>query len=79
MNYAASLAVVVILTFFFPLAVKVGLWYDVPRSLVNTTLGTLVMFVTATLVIRSQVGRHRRAAEQLDLARAQVGAITDCP
>ena len=74
MNYAASLAVVVVLTFFFPLAVRVGLYYDVPRSLVSTTLGAVITFVAATLLIRWQVGHSRRMAEQLELGRAQVGA-----
>ena len=74
MNYAASLAVVVVLTFFFPLAVRVGLYYDVPRSLVLIALGAALTFVATTLIIRWQVGRHRSTAELLELARAQVGA-----
>ncbi len=79
MNYAASLAVVVVLTFFFPLAVRVGLYYDVPRSLVLIALSAVLTFVAATLVIRWQVGRHRDAAALLELARAQVGADPQNP
>ena len=79
MNYAASLAVVVVLTFFFPLAVRVGLYYDVPRSLVIIALSAVLTFVAATLVIRWQVGRHRDAAALLELARAQVGADPQNP
>jgi len=78
-NYAASLAVVVVLTFFFPLAVRVGLYYDVPRSLVLIALSAVLTFVAATLVIRWQVGRHRDAAALLELARAQVGADPQNP
>jgi hypothetical protein len=79
MNYAASLAVVVILTFSFPLAVRVGQYYDVPRSLIGITLGTLLTFAATTLIIRWQVSTHRRAAAQLDLVRAQVGADPQNP
>lgn len=79
MNYAASLAVVVVLTFFFPLAVRVGLYYDVPRSLVAITLGAILTFAAATLFIRWQVGRHRDTAARLDVARAQVGADPQNP
>jgi len=79
LNYAASLAVVVVLTFFFPLAVRVGLYYDVPRSLVLIALSAVLTFVAATLVIRWQVGRHRDAAALLELARAQVGADPQNP
>ena len=79
MNYAASLAVVAVLTFFFPLAVRIGLYYDVPRSLVSTTLGAVLTFVAATLMIRWQVGHSRRDTEQLELGRAQVGADPQNP
>lgn len=79
MNYAATLAVVVVLTFFFPLAVRVGLYYDVPRSWVLTVLGAVLTFVATTLVIRWQVGRHRTTADLLELARAQVGADPQNP
>ena len=79
MNYAASLAVVAVLTFFFPLAVRIGLYYDVPRSLVSTTLGAVLTFVAATLLIRWQVGHSRLATEQLELGRAQVVADPQNP
>ncbi|WP_424951912.1 hypothetical protein [Deinococcus sp.] len=79
MNYAASLAVVAVLTFFFPLAVRVGLYYDVPRSWVVTVLGAVLTFVAATLLIRWQVGRYRTTADLLELARAQVGADPQNP
>lgn len=74
MNYAASLAVVVVLTFFFPLAVRVGSAFDVPRSLVLTALGACLTFLATTLFIRWQVGRHRQTASQLEQIRAQVNA-----
>lgn len=74
MNYAASLAVVVVLTFFFPLAVRIGLYYDVPRSLVLIALGAALTFAATTLIIRWQVARHRDTSALLELARSQVGA-----
>ena len=79
MNYAASLAVVAMLTFFFPLAVRIGLYYDLPRSLVSITLGAVITFVAATLLIRWQVGHSRLATEQLELGRAQVVADPQNP
>ena len=72
MNYAASLAVVVVLTFFFPLAVRIGLYYDVSRSSVVATLLAVLIFVAATLFIRWQVARTRAASATLELARSQV-------
>jgi hypothetical protein len=72
MNYAASLALVAVLTFFFPIAVRIGTFYDIPRTLLNITLLAVITFASATLLIRWQVGRYRDAAELLDLARAQV-------
>ena len=71
-NYAASLAVVVVLAFFFPLAVRLGSLYGVPRSLSASTLATLLTFVAATALIRFQVTRHRRSISRLDVARAQI-------
>ena len=79
MNYAASLAVVVVLTFFFPLAVRVGLYYDVSRSSVLITLLAILIFVAATVFIRWQVGRTRDASATLELARSQVKTDPDNP
>ncbi|GGQ96165.1 MULTISPECIES: hypothetical protein [Deinococcus] len=79
MNYAASLAVVVLLTFFFPLAVRVGMSYDVSRSSVVTTMLAILIFVAATVFIRWQVARTREASATLELARAQVNREPDNP
>ncbi|WP_425146942.1 hypothetical protein [Deinococcus sp.] len=79
MNYAASLAVVGVLTFFFPVAVRIGSYYDVSRSLVITTLMAALTFVAATLVIRWQVARYRSMSAILEQARTQVSADPDNP
>ena len=79
MNYAASLAVVVVLAFFFPLAVKFASVYGVPRSLSASTLAALLTFVATTALIRFQVTRHRRSTSRLDAARAQVALQPDSP
>lgn len=79
MNYAASLALVAVLTFFFPLAVRVGLYYDVPRSLVAITVAALLTFLAATAGIRWQVARYRHSTARLEAARAQVGADPQNP
>ncbi|WP_293915069.1 hypothetical protein [Deinococcus sp.] len=79
MNYAASLAVVALLAFFFPLVVRVGSQYGVPRSLSAATLLALVTFFMATSLIRFQVARFRRSTARLDAARAQVAAEPDSP
>ncbi|MFC4456074.1 hypothetical protein [Deinococcus sonorensis] len=72
MNYAASLAVVVILTFFFPLTVRIGVAYGLPRTLATVALAAVLTFVAATLLIRWQVARYRQAAESVEEARRQV-------
>lgn len=74
MNYAASLAVVVLLTFFFPLTMRIASLYGVPRALSAGVLGGLFIFAVATYLIRFQVMRFRRLSLRLDKARAQIAA-----
>ncbi|TSA87725.1 hypothetical protein FNU79_00190 [Deinococcus detaillensis] len=71
MNYAASLATVVILAFFFPLLVRLASGYGVSRSLSASTLAVVLTFVVATSLIRFQVTRFRVSTTKLDEARAQ--------
>ena len=79
MNYAASLAVVVVLAFFFPLAVRLASAYGVSRTLSAPTLAALLLFAAATYLIRFQVTRFRRSTTRLDAARAQVAQQPDSP
>jgi NhaP-type Na+/H+ or K+/H+ antiporter len=79
LNYAASLAVVALLAFFFPLVVRVGSQYGVPRSLSAATLLVLFTFFVTTSLIRFQVARHRRSTTRLEAARAQVASEPDSP
>ncbi|AWN21856.1 hypothetical protein DKM44_00240 [Deinococcus irradiatisoli] len=77
MNYAASLATVVVLAFFFPLLVRLASVYGVSRSLSASTLAVVLTFVTATYLIRFQVTRFRQSTTKLDAARAQVAQHPD--
>ncbi len=77
MNYAASLATVVVLAFFFPLLVRLASGYGVSRSLSASTLAVVLTFVTATYLIRFQVTRFRHSTTRLDAARAQVAQQPD--
>ncbi len=72
MNYAASLATVVVLAFFFPLLVRLASGFGVSRSISASTLAVVLTFVTATYLIRFQVTRFRQSTSRLDAARAQV-------
>lgn len=76
-NYAASLATIVVLAFFFPLMVRFASGYGVSRSLSASTLAVVLTFVTATYLIRFQVTRHRHSSTKLDAARAQVALQPD--
>ncbi len=77
MNYAASLATVVVLAFFFPLLVRLASGFGVSRSLSASTLAVLLTFVAASSLIRFQVTRFRHSTTRLDAARAQVAQQPD--
>lgn len=74
MNYAATLAVLVVLTFSFPLGLRVGDYLGLRETLVLAALGSTLIFVLAVVVIRWQVIRDRSVAQQVELARRQVAA-----
>lgn len=74
MNYAATLAVLVMLAFCFPLSVRLGAQLGVPESLVASILAALVIFALAAYLVRWQVGRHTAQLDVLAQARAQVMA-----
>ena len=47
-NYAASLATVVVLAFFFPLLVRLASGFGVSRSLSASTLAVVLTFIAAS-------------------------------
>ncbi|GAA5511553.1 hypothetical protein Dcar01_00264 [Deinococcus carri] len=79
MNYAATLAVLVVLAFCFPLTVRLGLQLGVPEVYTASVLGALLIFALATYLVRWQVNRHRDTLARLDAARAQVLADPENP
>lgn len=79
MNYAATLAVLVVLAFSFPLMVRLGTEIGLSEAYSAATLGALVTLALATYLVRWQVGRHRATLERLNAARAQVLADPENP
>ena len=79
LNYAATLAVLVVLAFCFPLTVRLGAQVGVPEAIMATTLGALLTFTSTAYLVRWQVRHHRFQLEQLEAARAQVRADPDNP
>lgn len=79
MNYAATLAVLVVLAFCFPLTVRLGAQLGVPEVYTASALGALLTFALVAFLVRWQVGRHRVTLERLEAARAQVAADPQNP
>lgn len=79
MNYAATLAVLVVLAFCFPLTVQLGARVGVPEAVVLSVLGAVVTFSLATFTVRWQVNRHRAQLERLNAARSQISADPENP
>ncbi|WP_188902450.1 hypothetical protein [Deinococcus aerophilus] len=79
MNYAATLAVLVVLAFCFPLTVRLGAGLGVSETISFSVLGALSIFALATYLVRWQVGRHRVDLSRLEAARAQILADPENP
>ncbi|EYB69703.1 hypothetical protein DEIPH_ctg002orf0012 [Deinococcus phoenicis] len=79
MNYAATLAVLVVLAFCFPLTVRLGVQLGVPEVYSASVLGALLTFALATYLVRWQVNRHRATLARLEAARAQIVADPENP
>ena len=79
MNYAATLTVLVVLAFCFPLTVRLGAQLGVPEVYTASTLGAVLTFALATYLVRWQVGRHRETLARLEAVRAQVAADPENP
>lgn len=71
-NYAATLAVLMVLAFVFPLLVRFAADHGLARSTATTALVVLTAFGFAVTAIRARVANHRLALEQLGAARAQI-------
>ncbi len=78
-NYAATLAVLAVLAFCFPLTVRVGSAVGVPEAVSVSVLGAVLTFGLATFLVRWQVNRHRVHLDRLAAARAQVAADPQKP
>lgn len=72
MNYAATLAVVVMLAFIFPISVRLAGQIGVPEALTTSLLLALTTFTLAAYLVRWQVNRHSVRLLQLTQAREQV-------
>ncbi|MDO4246571.1 MAG: hypothetical protein Q4C89_11150 [Deinococcus sp.] len=79
MNYAATLAVMMVLAFCFPITVKLGVWLGIPAALGATVLGALLVFGVTAYLVRWQVGRHSQQLARLAQARAQMAADPEDP
>lgn len=77
MNYAATLAVMMVLAFCFPITVKLGVALGIPEALGATVLGALLVFGVTAYLVRWQVGRHSQQLSRLAQARAQLAADPD--
>lgn len=79
MNYAATLAVMVVLAFCFPLTLRLGAGFGVSQTITISVLGALLTFGLALYLVRWQVGRHQQALSRMDKARAQILADPENP
>ena len=79
MNYAATLAVLVVLAFCFPITVRLGVALGIPEALGASVLGAALVFGITAYLVRWQVGRHSLRLSRLTEARAQVAADPDDP
>lgn len=64
----------VLLTFFFPLSMRVASFYGVPRALGASVMAGLFIFAVTTTFIRRRVTRFRKLSARLEVAREQVSA-----
>lgn len=74
MNYAATLALMVVLAFSFPIVLRLIAQMNLPEVLGTALIGMVAIFTFSARLVRRQVGKHRQLALLLDQAKAQVGA-----
>lgn len=78
-NYAATLAVLVVLAFCFPLSERLAAQTGLSEVVVVAALLGLVTFLVAANSVRRRVNAHRDLLAQLQQAREQVGATPQDP
>lgn len=79
MNYAATLAVMVMLAFCFPISVRLAAQIGMPEAVTSSVLGAVVIFSLAAYLVRWQVSRHSATLATLSEAREQVTADPENP
>lgn len=72
MNYAATLAVLVVLTFSFPVTVRLSAKVGIPEALSTTLIAVVLTFCLTAYLVRWQVNRHSLRLSRLSQAREQV-------
>lgn len=79
MNYAATLAVMVMLAFCFPITVRLGAALGIPEAWAASVLGALLVFGVTVYLVRWQVARHSARLDLLRRGREQVAADPENP
>lgn len=72
MNYAATLAVLVVLAFSFPVTVRLSAQAGIPEALFTTLVGVIFTFFMTAYLVRWKVNRHSLRLTRLSRAREQV-------
>ncbi|ADY26312.1 hypothetical protein Deipr_1160 [Deinococcus proteolyticus MRP] len=72
MNYAALLAVMVLLAFGFPVALRLGEYLGLAAGTTAVALWSVLVFAMALTFVRWRVSRERLSAEQLEQGRCQI-------
>ncbi|WP_189643401.1 hypothetical protein [Deinococcus piscis] len=72
MNYAALLAVMVLLAFFFPVALRLGEYLGLGAGTTAVALWSALVFALALTFVRWRVSRERISAGQLEQGRRQI-------
>lgn len=78
-NYAATLAVLAVLAFFFPLGVRLARELGVPSTLSDSAFGALAVLALAALLIRWRVSWFRSLSGRAQTGREQLMAAPQQP
>jgi predicted nuclease with TOPRIM domain len=78
-NYAALLAVLVVLGLAFPVLVRLANANGVPQSVSIVAAGLGAVFVLAWFLIRQRVARYRQIGERVAAIKTRVQASPDDP
>lgn len=72
MNYAATLALLLILTFWFPIAVHIATTLGTSEAVGVIIAAGVAFFALASFTVRWRVALYRQRSARLDQARSQV-------